>query len=243
MEDYPQGFRFSPTEEELVCFYLKHKLQGDREDIDAVIPVVNIYEHCPWDLPQLVGERCRGDDLEELFFFVDMQENISRGGKPKRLTPQGYWKAAGIPALMYSNNNEIIGGKRTMIFYRGRAPTGIKTEWKMIEYKAILGQPPRTATMSDVQLGHEFSLCRIYKKARFDRGFDRRPSAPAAIFAVPRAPEPPSPHLQTVPEAIAAQESSSNPQAVPESTEDPSSSQNNFWDVCVPLWDWADMGF
>lgn len=52
MEDYPQGFRFSPTEEELVCFYLKHKLQGDREEIDAVIPVVNIYDHCPWDLPR-----------------------------------------------------------------------------------------------------------------------------------------------------------------------------------------------
>nr|GMD15409.1 NAC domain-containing protein 90-like [Ipomoea batatas] len=231
MGDYPQGFRFSPTEEELVCFYLKHKLQGDREEIDAVIPVVNIYDHCPWDLPQLVGERCRGD-LEEFFFFVDMQENISRGGKPKRLTPQGYWKAAGIPTLVYSNNNnKLIGGKRTMIFYRGRAPTGTKTEWKMNEYKAILGQPPPTDAISDVQT------------ARFDRGFDRRPSAPAAIIAVPRAPEPPSPHLQTVPEAIAAQASSSHPQAVPESVEDSSSSQNNFWDVCVPLWDWADMGF
>ncbi|XP_019173043.1 PREDICTED: NAC domain-containing protein 90-like [Ipomoea nil] len=84
-----------------------------------------------------------------------MQENISRGGKPNRLTPEGYWKAAGTPTLIYSNN-EIIGGKRTMIFYRGRAPTGRKTEWKMIEYKAILGQPPPTATMSDVQLRHEF---------------------------------------------------------------------------------------
>ncbi|XP_019164629.1 PREDICTED: NAC domain-containing protein 90-like [Ipomoea nil] len=237
-----QGFRFFPTEEELVCFYLKHKLQGDREDIDAVIPVVNIYDHCPWDLPRLVGELCRGDDPEEWFFFVDMQENISRGGRPNRLTPEGYWKASGIPTLMYSNN-EIIGLRRTMIFYRGRAPTGRKTEWKMIEYKAILGQPPPTATISDVQLRHEFSLCRIYKTARLDRGFDRRPPAPAAI-AVPRAAEPPSPHLQTVPEAIAAQPSSSHPQAVPESVEDSSSLQNNFWDdVCVPLWDWEGMDF
>lgn len=48
----PPGFRFYPTEEELVDFYLRNKLNGKRElDIQRVIPVVNIYQHNPCQLP------------------------------------------------------------------------------------------------------------------------------------------------------------------------------------------------
>lgn len=56
MDDLPPGFRFYPTEEELVSFYLHNKLEGKREDLNRVmnrvIPVVDIYEFNPWDLPR-----------------------------------------------------------------------------------------------------------------------------------------------------------------------------------------------
>lgn len=56
MEDFPPGFRFYPTEEELVSFYLPHKLDGTRKDVnrvmDRIIPVLDIYEFNPWDLPR-----------------------------------------------------------------------------------------------------------------------------------------------------------------------------------------------
>ncbi|KAJ0468211.1 putative transcription factor NAM family [Helianthus annuus] len=48
---WPPGFRFYPTEEELVAFYLPNKLEGQRDDLHHVIPVVNVYEHEPWQLP------------------------------------------------------------------------------------------------------------------------------------------------------------------------------------------------
>ncbi|KAL9996971.1 putative transcription factor NAM family [Helianthus debilis subsp. tardiflorus] len=48
---WPPGFRFYPTEEELVAFYLPNKLDGQRDDLHHVIPVVNVYEHEPWQLP------------------------------------------------------------------------------------------------------------------------------------------------------------------------------------------------
>lgn len=52
MEDLPPGFRFYPTEEELVSFYLRMKLQGKRlQELNRVIPDVNIYELEPWHLP------------------------------------------------------------------------------------------------------------------------------------------------------------------------------------------------
>lgn len=51
MEELPLGFRFYPTEEELVSFYLLNKLEGKRQEIDRVIKVVDIYNVEPSDLP------------------------------------------------------------------------------------------------------------------------------------------------------------------------------------------------
>jgi hypothetical protein len=52
MEDlFPPGFRFFPTEEELVSFYLNNKLQGQSNSIDRVIPVIDINGVEPWNLP------------------------------------------------------------------------------------------------------------------------------------------------------------------------------------------------
>ena len=79
-------------------------------------------------------------DTEQWFFFIPRQESEERGGRPKRLTDTGYWKATGSPNHVYSSHNRIIGMKRTMVFYNGRAPHGKKTDWKMNEYKAIQGE-------------------------------------------------------------------------------------------------------
>ncbi|EMS50243.1 Putative NAC domain-containing protein 94 [Triticum urartu] len=54
------GFRFHPTEEELLEFYLKHhvtrnnKQQQLRAPFD-IIPTVHLYRHDPWDLPGLAA--------------------------------------------------------------------------------------------------------------------------------------------------------------------------------------------
>ncbi|KAK3005624.1 hypothetical protein RJ639_015645 [Escallonia herrerae] len=173
MEEMPPGFRFYPTEEELISFYLHKKLEdGGRQDLDRVIPVVEIYEFNPWDLPQLAGELCHGDP-EQWFFFIPRQEKEARGGRPNRLTTTGYWKATGCPGQVYSSQNLVIGMKRTMVFYKGRAPSGRKTEWKMNEYIATEGEAS-SSSIATPKL-QEFSLCRVYIKSKCLRAFDRRP--------------------------------------------------------------------
>ncbi|GMJ13924.1 NAC domain containing protein 90 [Hibiscus trionum] len=178
MEDMPPGFRFYPTEEELVSFYLHNKLDTDRDDLNhvmnRVIPVVDIYDYNPWDLPQFSVYLCHNDP-EQWFFFIPRQESEARGGRPKRLTTSGYWKATGSPAYVYSFNSRPIGVKRTMVFYNGRAPNGKKTDWKMNEYKAIQAQASSANATAPPTLRQEFSLCRIYKKSKCLRSFDRRP--------------------------------------------------------------------
>ncbi|MBA0817484.1 hypothetical protein Gohar_003720 [Gossypium harknessii] len=152
----PPGFRFYPTEEELVSFYLYNMLEGKQEDhntliINRVIPVVDIYEFNPWALPQFSAYLCHRHP-EQWFFFIPRKESEARGGRPKRLTDTGYWKATGSPGFVYALNGGSIGVKRTMVFYNGRAPNGRKTEWKMNEYKAFEGQVSSASAANSEQL-------------------------------------------------------------------------------------------
>ncbi|XP_075507861.1 NAC domain-containing protein 90-like [Primulina tabacum] len=185
-DDFAPGFRFYPTEEELVLFYLHHKLRGTRPDINRVIPVLDIYEYHPSDLPKLAGERCQVDS-EQWFFFIPRQEREVRGGRPNRLTKHGYWKATGSPGDVYSSQNRVIGRKKTMVFYEGRTPNGRKTEWKMNEYKAIETnlEVSSSSAPANPQVREELSLCRIYQRSNFFRAFDRRPPPSDGEIGIP----------------------------------------------------------
>ncbi|CAK9141310.1 unnamed protein product [Ilex paraguariensis] len=174
MEDFPPGFRFYPTEEELITFYLHNKLEEKRQELNRVIPVVDIYEVEPWQLPKLSGELCHGD-TEQWFFFVPRQEREARGGRPNRTTESGYWKATGSPSYVYSSDNRVVGLKKTMVYYKGKAPTGRKTKWKMNEYRAIEEEMTTPSSCSVPKLRHEMSLCRVYVISGSCRAFDRRP--------------------------------------------------------------------
>lgn len=46
----PPGFRFHPTDEELVSYYLKRKVHGKPIRFNA-ISEIDVYKSEPWDLP------------------------------------------------------------------------------------------------------------------------------------------------------------------------------------------------
>ncbi|CAF1708212.1 hypothetical protein Bca4012_006063 [Brassica carinata] len=168
----PVGFRFYPTEVELISFYLRIQLDGGHATIYSLIPILDVFNVEPTQVPNLAGERCQGD-REQWLFFVPRQEREARGGRPSRTTNSGYWKATGSPGPVFSPDNRVIGVKKTMVFYIGKAPKGRKTKWKMNEYKAI----DETASVSTIpKLRHKFSVCRIYIKSGSSRAFDRRPT-------------------------------------------------------------------
>ncbi|CAN6337465.1 unnamed protein product [Urochloa humidicola] len=182
----PPGYRFYPTEEELVCFYLRNKLDGVRRgDIERVIPVADVCALDPWHLKDAHRGEFSGD-VEPWFYFCPRQEREARGGRPSRTTPSGYWKAAGTPGLVYAADGRPIGTKKTMVFYRGRAPDGAKTQWKLNEYKALDYEDEHAAAAAHagapvpslrLQTRGEFTLCRLYTRSGCPRQFDRRPAA------------------------------------------------------------------
>ncbi|XP_024995742.1 NAC domain-containing protein 60-like isoform X1 [Cynara cardunculus var. scolymus] len=122
------GFRFSPTDNELISYYLKKKLQGSDNCVD-IIPEVDFCRHEPWDLPAL--SIVRSDN--EWFFFSARGKKYPNGSQSKRATQSGYWKATGKERNVKSGA-VTIGTKRTLVFHTGRAPKGERTEWIMHEY-------------------------------------------------------------------------------------------------------------
>ncbi|XVF46940.1 hypothetical protein PTKIN_Ptkin03bG0068800 [Pterospermum kingtungense] len=238
------GFRFFPTEEELVSFYLRNQLEGKRqEDMHLVIPVLNIYDVEPWDLPQHAGEFCRGD-TEQWFYFTPRQEREARGGRANRTTASGYWKATGSPSYVYSSDNQVIGMKKTMVFYRGKTPSGKKTKWKMNEYRAIEVVAHSSAAATP-KLRHEFSLCRVYVVSGSFRAFDRRP-----LEAVSRRTQLPDNKATTSSERATVMEttsSSGTSHSGGDHLDHPEASEDDIWqmvnDLPEPPIEWEEMNW
>lgn len=49
MTTLPPGFRFHPTDVELVCYYLKRKIMGKPLQFEA-ISEIELYKFAPWEL-------------------------------------------------------------------------------------------------------------------------------------------------------------------------------------------------
>ncbi|KAM5585068.1 hypothetical protein ABKV19_004455 [Rosa sericea] len=242
------GFRFYPTEEELVSFYLLNKLESKRQDsIRRVIPDLDIYSTEPWELPKYAAELCRGD-TEQWFFFTPRQQREAQGGRPNRTTASGYWKATGSPGYVYSSDNRVLGVKKTMVFYKGKAPTGRKTKWKMNEYRAIEETAaPSTTTSNSAstaiipKLRHEFRLCRVYIVSGSSRAFDRRPlegSRDAYLTGASAS----SSHQAAM---VAEKTSSSSDTRSNSGDLADFQAENNDWemndDLQQPLWEWEQL--
>ncbi|KAJ9177808.1 hypothetical protein P3X46_012980 [Hevea brasiliensis] len=126
----PPGFRFHPTDVELVKYYLKRKVMGKKLHFDAIAEV-DIYKFAPWDLPD---KSClRTGDLK-WYFFCPREKKYASGTRMNRATDLGYWKTTGKDRCVHYND-EVVGMIKTLVFHRGKAPKGDRTDWVMHEYR------------------------------------------------------------------------------------------------------------
>ncbi|WZZ34148.1 hypothetical protein YC2023_017549 [Brassica napus] len=128
----PPGFRFHPTEEELLYYYLKKKVSYEPIDLD-VIREVDLNKLEPWELQ----DKCRigSGPQNEWYFFSHKDKKYPTGTRTNRATAAGFWKATGRDKSIHLNSSKKIGLRKTLVFYTGRAPHGHKTEWIMHEYR------------------------------------------------------------------------------------------------------------
>ncbi|KAG4983839.1 hypothetical protein JHK87_028588 [Glycine soja] len=149
------GFRFHPTDEELVVFYLKRKMTGNLSRYDH-IAVVDVYKLEPWDLPSL--SKLKTKDLE-WYFFSALDRKYGNGSRTNRATERGYWKTTGKDRPV-THGDRTVGMKKTLVYHSGRAPQGRRTNWVMHEYKMLDDELARSGTVLDV-----FVVCRIFEKS------------------------------------------------------------------------------
>uniref|UniRef100_A0A5B6ZMP5 NAC domain-containing protein n=1 Tax=Davidia involucrata TaxID=16924 RepID=A0A5B6ZMP5_DAVIN len=153
--ELPPGFRFHPTDEELITHYLSQKVL-DSCFCARAIGEVDLNKVEPWDLPwkAKMGEK-------EWYFFCVRDRKYPTGLRTNRATDAGYWKATGKDKEIYKVK-QLVGMKKTLVFYKGRAPKGEKTNWVMHEYrlegKSSMYNLPKTAK-------NEWVICRVFQKS------------------------------------------------------------------------------
>lgn len=126
----PPGYRFHPTDEELITYYLMKKV-FDSSFAARAIAEVDLNKCEPWELP---GKAKMGE--KEWYFFSLRDRKYPTGLRTNRATEAGYWKATGKDREIFgSRTGSLVGMKKTLVFYKGRAPKGEKTNWVMHEYR------------------------------------------------------------------------------------------------------------
>ncbi|CAN1249569.1 NAC domain-containing protein 2 [Linum perenne] len=121
---FPPGFRFHPSDEELIVFYLQNKVTS-RPLPAAIIAEVDLYKYNPWELP--------GNHT-----YVALDRKYPNGARPNRAAGSGFWKATGTDKpILSTSGSKSIGVKKALVFYSGRPPKGVKTDWIMNEYRLL----------------------------------------------------------------------------------------------------------
>lgn len=160
-ESLPPGFRFHPTDEELITYYLRRRIADGRFTARAIAEV-DLNKSEPWDLPEKakLGEK-------EWYFFSLRDRKYPTGVRTNRATNAGYWKTTGKDKEIYTAGHqlpaaattpELVGMKKTLVFYKGRAPRGEKTNWVMHEYRLHSKSLPKSNK-------DEWVVCRVFAKS------------------------------------------------------------------------------
>nr|QDC33486.1 NAC3 transcription factor [Medicago sativa] len=154
-ETLPPGFRFHPTDEELITYYLVSKISDSVNFTCKAIGDVDLNKCEPWELP---GKAKMG--TKEWYFFSLRDRKYPTGVRTNRATNTGYWKTTGKDKEIFNSvTSELVGMKKTLVFYKGRAPRGEKTNWVMHEYRIHSKSSIRTNKQD------EWVVSRVFRKS------------------------------------------------------------------------------
>jgi len=148
------GYRFSPTDDELVMFYLKRKIMG-KKLLTRPIAEVDIYNYHPRDLPGKSSSTT--NDLVWYFFCPSHIQNTS-SRRRSRATDGGFWKTTGVDKPVY-HDSRIVGKRKSLVFHNGRAPKAERTDWVIHEFR--LEDPLADPNFSQ----NSYVICKLFEKS------------------------------------------------------------------------------
>ncbi|WZZ30446.1 hypothetical protein YC2023_013847 [Brassica napus] len=124
------GFRFCPTDEELISYYLKRKVQGKPIALDPIGEVDVYKQEDPSDLPG----RSRIKTKERAWFFFTILEKYEKSGYAMRSTNNGYWRQRGVgKKIKRGGDGQVVGNVKRLVFYTNNQ----STNWVIHEYQLV----------------------------------------------------------------------------------------------------------
>lgn len=105
-----------------------------------MVSSINFYEYMNYIFSQYYffvrAEKCKigSTPQNDWYFFSHKDKKYPTGTRTNRATAAGFWKATGRDKVIY-NSFKRIGMRKTLVFYKGRAPHGQKSDWIMHEYR------------------------------------------------------------------------------------------------------------
>ncbi|KAJ0260696.1 NAC domain-containing protein 82 [Hirschfeldia incana] len=148
------GFRFHPTDVELVRYYLKRKVLGKKLLVDAIVEL-DIYKFEPSDLPD--KSYIKSGDLK-WHFFCPREKKYATGVRANRATECGYWKTTGKERTVLCSD-EVVGKIKTLVYHVGKSPRGERTDWVIHEYRL----EDKVLTQKNIPQD-TYVLCVLFKK-------------------------------------------------------------------------------
>ncbi|CAL9779187.1 unnamed protein product, partial [Musa acuminata subsp. burmannicoides] len=136
-----------------------------------IITTIHLYRHDPWEIITTIHltaiTACMGE--REWHFYVP-RDRKQGGGRPSRTTERGLWKATGCdrPVRSATDPKRLIGLKKTLVYFQGRAPRGTMADRVMNEYRLAR---ELTATEGVIV------LCKICRKATSMKELEQRAAA------------------------------------------------------------------
>ncbi|KAK3133506.1 hypothetical protein QOZ80_6AG0537410 [Eleusine coracana subsp. coracana] len=160
---FPTGFRFKPTDEELVEFYLLPRLQGRPTVPNDAIIEANVYEFHP---EILVYEKYRGRG-EDAWYFVSPRARIyQKGARPARKTEdgRGRWKSSTANKVVsdVTVGDGIKFSKNVLNYFVGTPKKEVRTKWLMREFTIPEYKVKRGSNSGGSGTLDEYVMCKIY---------------------------------------------------------------------------------
>ncbi|XP_066334421.1 NAC transcription factor 29-like [Miscanthus floridulus] len=164
--DLPPGFRFDPTDQELILHYLRNRATAAPHGmvlVSTIIADVDLHKFEPWGLPN----EAMSLGGHEWYLFNYGEQKYATRTRFNRTIKSGYWKATGKDRTIAADDGKVLGFRKTLVFYRGRAPRGwgTKTSWTLHEYR-LIDDNPISAYGKGSASPDQWLLCRIFYKRK-----------------------------------------------------------------------------
>jgi len=145
----PVGFRFRPSDEELVRDYLLKKVMGEELPWDGIGECDLYGEKPPWEI-------CGDQEGEKVYFFAKLRK-LSKS-RVARTAGSGVWHENSSHHI-YDEEGDVIGARKLFCFKVKDGSTMKRSDWIMHEFSLVEEHEPSTSWV----------LCTIQKKGSESR--------------------------------------------------------------------------